>query len=172
MEGLIRWFSRSHVAANFLMLSVMLAGLYTWFQLRKEIFPDTAIDAVAVRVPYPNATPEDVEEGVVIPIEEAIQDVNGIEQLSSTAAEGMGVVTVEVANGYDVREVMDDIKTRVDAIDNFAENAEKPVLEELLMRGCRGVFTTHLVRCLYHTYGGGGGREYTHAHTHTHTHTW
>lgn len=133
MEGLIRWFSRSHVAANFLMLSVMLAGLYTWFQLRKEIFPDTAIDAVAVRVPYPNATPEDVEEGVVIPIEEAIQDVNGIEQLSSTAAEGMGVVTVEVANGYDVREVMDDIKTRVDAIDNFAENAEKPVLEELLI---------------------------------------
>ncbi|MDA1007214.1 MAG: efflux RND transporter permease subunit, partial [Verrucomicrobia bacterium] len=133
MEGLIRWFSRSHVAANFLMLSVMLAGFYTWFQLRKEIFPDTAVDAVAVRVPYPNATPEDVEEGVVIPIEEAIQDVNGIEQLSSTAAEGMGVVTVEVANGYDVREVMDDIKTRVDAIDNFAENAEKPVLEELLI---------------------------------------
>jgi len=133
MEGLIRWFSRSHVTANFLMLSVVLAGAYTWFQLRKEIFPDTAVDALAVRVPYPNATPEDVEEGVVIPIEEAIQDVNGIEQLSSTAAEGMGVVTVEVANGYDVREVMDDIKTRVDAIDNFAENAEKPVLEELLI---------------------------------------
>ncbi|MDE0825321.1 MAG: efflux RND transporter permease subunit [Akkermansiaceae bacterium] len=133
MEALIRWFSRSHVTANFLMLSVLLAGFYTWFQLRKEIFPDTAIDAVAVQVPYPNATPEDVEEGVVIPIEEAIQDVDGIEKISSTAADSMGVVTVEVANGYDVRDVMDDIKTRVDAIDNFAESAERPILEELLI---------------------------------------
>ncbi|NNC88845.1 MAG: efflux RND transporter permease subunit [Akkermansiaceae bacterium] len=133
MEGLIRWFSRNHVAANFLMLAVILAGFYTWFQLRKEIFPETAIDAVAIKVPYPNATPEDVEEGVVIPVEEAIADLEGISEINSTSAENIGVVTVEAETGYDLRNLMDDIKTRVDAIDNFAENAESPVLEELLI---------------------------------------
>jgi multidrug efflux pump subunit AcrB len=133
MEGLIRWFSRNHVAGNFLMLGVLLAGFYTWFQLRKEIFPATAADALSVSVIYPNATPEDVEEGVVIPIEEAIADLDGIEEITSTAQEGVGAVTVEVANGYDVRNVMDDVKTRVDAIDNFAENAEQPILDELII---------------------------------------
>ena len=133
MEGIIHWFSRNHVAGNFLMLSIVLAGAYTWFQLRKEIFPETAADALSVKVLYPNATPEDVEEGVVIPIEEAIADLDGIEDINSTAAEGVGTVSVEAATGYDVRDLMDDVKTRVDAIDNFAENAEEPVLEELII---------------------------------------
>ena len=133
MKGLIRWFSRNHVAANFLMLAVLMAGFYTWFQLRKEIFPEISIDAVAVQVPYPNASPEDVEEGVIEPIEEAIADLNGIREINSTAAENIGVVTALVENGYSVRDVMDDIKTQVDAIDNFAEEAEKPVLEELVI---------------------------------------
>ncbi len=133
MKGVIRWFSHSHVAANFLMLAVLLAGFYTWFQLKKEIFPDLAVDAVSVGVPFPNASPEDVEKGVVIPVEEAIADLNGIREINSIATENMGVVTARVQNGYDLRDVMDDIKTRVDAIDNLAEEAEKPVLEELVI---------------------------------------
>ena len=103
MEGLIRWFSRNHVAATFLMVGVLLAGFYTWFQLRKEIFPETSIDAVAIKVPYPNATPEDVEEGVVIPVEEAIADLDGISEINSTSAENIGVVNVEAETGYDIR---------------------------------------------------------------------
>ncbi len=133
MKNVIRWFSRNHVAANFLMLAVLLAGFYTWFQLRKEIFPEVSIDMISVGVPYPNASPEDVEEGVVVPIEEAIADLNGIREINSVASENMGVVTVMVENGYEVRDIMDDIKVRVDAIDNFAEEAERPVLEELLL---------------------------------------
>jgi len=131
MKGVIRWFSRNHVAGNFLMLAILLAGFYTWFQLKKEIFPEISIDAVSVGVPYPNASPEDVEEGVVIPVEEAIADLDGIREINSVAAEGMGMITVRVENGYEVRNVMDDIRTRVDAIDNFAQEAERPVLEEL-----------------------------------------
>lgn len=133
MKGVIHWFSRNHVAANFLMLTVLLAGFYTWFQLKKEIFPDIAIDAVSVRVPYPNASPEDVEEGVITPIEEAIANLNGIREINSTAAENIGLVIAKVETGYDVRDVMDDIKTQVDAIENFAEEAESPVLEELVI---------------------------------------
>ena len=131
MKNVIRWFSRNHVAANFLMLAVLLAGFYTWFQLRKEIFPEISVDAVSVGVAYPNASPEDVEEGVVLPVEEAIADLDGIREVNSVAAENMGMVTVKIENGYAVRDVMEDIKSRVDAIDNFAQEAERPVLEEL-----------------------------------------
>ena len=132
--GAVKWFSENHVAGNFLMLAVVVAGFATWFQLKKEIFPETAIDAVAVRIPYPNATPEEVERGVCVPVEEAIADLTGIDTIRSTAAQNIGVVTVEVETGYDVREVMDDVKSRVDAIDNFPEQAEKPVLEEIIIK--------------------------------------
>ena len=134
MKDLVKWASGNHVAGNFIMLAILAAGFTTWFKLRKEIFPETAADAVNISVVYPNATPEDVETGVVIPIEEAIADIDGIERISSASAENVGTVTVEVSTGYDTREVMDDIKTRVDAIDNFAEEAERPLLEELVIR--------------------------------------
>ena len=133
MKGVIKWFSRNHVAANSLMLAVLLAGFYTWFQLRKEMFPEVSVDAISIGIPYPNASPEDVEEGVVIPVEEAIADTDGIREINSLAAENMGAVTVMVENGYELREVMDEIRARVDAIDNFAEEAERPVLEEVLL---------------------------------------
>ena len=60
MERVVCWFTRNHVAGNFLMLAILLAGFTTWFKVRKEIFPDTAFDALTVSVPYPNATPEAV----------------------------------------------------------------------------------------------------------------
>ncbi|MCF6311271.1 MAG: efflux RND transporter permease subunit [Verrucomicrobiales bacterium] len=134
MEKLINWFCNNHVAANFMMVVIVALGVTTWFGLKKEIFPEIGVDVVLVRVPYPNATPEEVEKGVNIPIEEAIQDLDGIERLNSTAAQGMGVVIVEVATGYDVRDLMGDVKTRVDAIQNLAEETEKPVLEEVIIK--------------------------------------
>ena len=134
MQGAIKWFSKNHVAGNFLMLTVLLAGLTTWFTLKKEIFPETSIDAMAVRIPYPNATPEEVERGVCVPVEEAVADLTGIKKIHSTSTQNMGVVTIEVETGHDVREVMSDVKSRVDAIDNFPEEAEKAVLEEILIK--------------------------------------
>jgi len=132
--GIIYWFSRNHVAANFLMLMVAVFGVMTWPKLKKEIFPETSIDAVGISVPYPNATPEEVEKGIIIPIEEAIQDVDGIDTIRSTAQQGVGSIQVEVMSGYEVRNVMDDIKTRIDAIQNLAEEAEEPTLEEVLIK--------------------------------------
>jgi len=135
MEKAIYWFTRNHVAANLLMIAIMVMGLTTWGKLKKEIFPETAINAVTIQVPFPNATPAEAERGVCVPIEEAIMEVDGISRLTSTAATSVGVVVAEIENGYDVRNVMDDIKTRVDAIDNFPEEAETPVLEELVLNG-------------------------------------
>lgn len=133
MEQWIKWFSKNHVAANFLMLAVLLVGFTTWYTLRKEIFPETSFDAVVITVPYPNATPDEVESGVIVPIEEAIEEVEGIKRITSTSARNIGTVTVEVETGYEVRNVMDDVKTKVDAIDNLAENAERATLEELIV---------------------------------------
>ena len=133
MQKIIKWFSGNHVAGNFVMLAVLLIGFVTWFQLRKEVFPETAFDAVIINVPYPNATPEEVANGVIIPIEEAISDVDGVKRVTSTASRNAAGITVEVETGYNTRDVMSDVQAKVDAIDNFAENAEKPVFEELVV---------------------------------------
>ncbi len=132
MEKLIKWFSGNHVAANFLMGAVLLAGFTAWFQLRKEVFPEIAFDGVVVTVPYPNATPEEVTTGVIIPIEEAISDVDGIKRVTSNASRNVGSVTVEVETGFELRAVIGDVQSKVDAIDHFAEEAEEPVFEEVV----------------------------------------
>ena len=134
MRNLIKWFSRNNVAANFIMVLVLLAGISTWLKLKKEIFPETSTNVVSVSIPYPGATPEEVEKGVCIPIEEALRDLQGIDVMRSTAANSLGVVYVEVSGDSEVRDVLDDMKTRVDSIDNFAENIESPVYEEVLIK--------------------------------------
>jgi multidrug efflux pump subunit AcrB len=134
MERIIKWFSENHVAGNFLMLVVLLLGFSNWFKLKKEIFPETSVDAAIIRIPYPNATPEEVERGVCVPVEEAVADLTGIKKLSSSSSQNVGVVTVEAETNRSIRDLMDDLKSRVDAIDNFPEEAEKPVIEEIIIR--------------------------------------
>ena len=134
MEKQIKWFSQNHVAANFLMLVVILLGFTTWFKLKKEVFPDLALDAIAISVPFPNASPEEVETGIILPIEDAIRSIEGIKRYTSSSSESLGAVTVEVENGYAVREVMDDVKSKIDGISTFPEEAEKPIYEEFVLK--------------------------------------
>ncbi len=134
MKGAVQWFSRNHVAGNFLMLAVLLAGFSSWYKLRKEIFPDLEVDAVLVTVPYPNATPVEAERGVNVPVEEAVADLTGIKKIRSTAAQNIGTITIEAETGYDPGDLLDNVKSRVDAIDNFPEEAEKPIVEEIVVK--------------------------------------
>jgi len=127
-EALIEWFARNAVAANLLMVILLAGGLYTVFTIKKEIQPRIETNYVTVSVPFLGATPADVEEGVVIKIEEAIQDIEGIKEIYSEARRGVGTVRVEVHADYDVSEVMDQVKNRVDAIPSFPDNTEKPVI--------------------------------------------
>ena len=131
---MIDWFARNSVAANLLMVFIMVSGVIGLFNVRGEEFPTVALDMLTIEVPYLGAAPEEVEEGVCIRIEEAIQGIDGIKQITSTAAEGMGTVLVEVELGADVRAVLDDVKNRVDAIETFPEQTEKPIISELLPR--------------------------------------
>jgi multidrug efflux pump subunit AcrB len=131
--GIIAWFTRNPVAANLLMAIILLAGIFSAFTIRKEFFPNFSLDRVIIQVPYLGAAPEEVEEGVLIKIEEAIQDLEGIEEIVSTAREGMGDVRVEVATGYDPLTLLDRIKVRVDAIATFPDETEKPVIFEQII---------------------------------------
>ena len=126
----IEWFTKNSVAANLLMVSILFIGLIAISnQLIYEIFPSTESDIVNVRVYYRGATPNEVEKGVIIRIEEAIQDLNGIKEIQSIAEEGVGIVNVEIDNDYSPRELLDDIKNRVDAINTFPDEIERPVFQ-------------------------------------------
>ena len=127
-KGVIAWFAANHVAANLLMFLIIVAGLITASSIRKETNPELVLDQIEVRVAYLGAAPQEVEEGVVLKIEEAIQDQQGIKAIRSRATEGMGSVSIEVEPGWDVAEVMSDAKTRIDAISTFPALTEKPVI--------------------------------------------
>jgi multidrug efflux pump subunit AcrB len=127
MHGMIAWFARNPVAANLLMMLILGAGLYSLSsRIPLEVFPEIELDLVQIRVAYPGATPAEVEEGLSIRIEEAIQDLEGIEELLSRSSEGMAVINVEVDPDYDARELMEDIKSRVDAINTMPDGSERP----------------------------------------------
>ncbi|MCB1202778.1 MAG: efflux RND transporter permease subunit [Verrucomicrobiae bacterium] len=128
---MIAWFARNGVAANLLMLTVMGAGAWTLWQDKVpiEVFQDIPSRFISVSVPYPASSPEETEETIVLKIEEAIQQVGGIKQINSTAGSSGGSVSIEVNEDEDPREVMEDVKIRVDAIHNFPALAEKPVIQ-------------------------------------------
>lgn len=130
---MIAWFTRNGVAANLVMLVLVIGGIASYFTVKRELFPQFSLDLVTVRVPYLGASPEEVEESVVIRIEEAIQSIDGIKEISSAAQEGYGSVTATVEKGYDIGKVKDEIKTRVDAITTFPVNTERPIVDEPLI---------------------------------------
>jgi multidrug efflux pump subunit AcrB len=127
-KGIIAWFASNHVAANLLMFVIIAFGVVSAFTIRKQTSPDFELNFIQVRVPYLGAAPQEVEEGVVIKVEEAIQDIDGIVEINSTAREGMGSVEAEVEIGEDINEILGEIKTRVDAISTFPALTEKPII--------------------------------------------
>jgi multidrug efflux pump subunit AcrB len=127
-KGIIAWFAANHVAANLLMLFIIVAGLISAFTIRKETQPEFQLNWVQVEVPYLGAAPQEVEEGVVIKVEEAVQDIKGIKRIRSRAREGFGSVTIEANIDADINQVLNEVKTRVDAISTFPALTEKPVI--------------------------------------------
>jgi len=126
--ALIEWFARNAVAANLLMVILLAGGLYSVTTIKKESQPPIDTNFITVSMPFLGSSPEDVEEGILIKVEEAIQDIEGIQEIVSTGRRGSGTVRIEVSSGYDVLEVMNEIKSRVDAISTFPDNTENPVV--------------------------------------------
>ncbi len=134
MKSLIRLFVRNTVFANLLMVIIVLGGILATTQMIRELFPTFVIDTILIRVPYLGAGPEEVEEGISLKIEDAIEGVQGIKRYTTTAAEGMGTAVIEVEEGEDVQVIKDRVADRINAIQTFPEDAEKPVVSELIIR--------------------------------------
>ncbi len=126
---MISWFAKNDVAANLLMVALILGGILAFkFGARIETFPATDPNTVSVSVALRGATPEDMEQGVAQRIEESIADLEGVEKITSSSSEGRTSVTIEVDESYDPRDLLADIKSRVDSINTFPVEAEKPVV--------------------------------------------
>ena len=128
MKPIIAWFGNNHVAANLLMGLIILAGLVSLPQMPRKSFPDIDIPQVNVTVPYLGAAPEEVEEGVCVRIEEELEGIEGVKEIRSNANEGVCTVQVELYENADENRALDDVKNRVDAIDTFPEETEKPII--------------------------------------------
>lgn len=126
---MIAWFAKNSVAANLLMVFILVIGLGSLStKIPLEVFPSVESEVVSVNISLRGATPEDVEKGVTIRVEEAVQDLEGIERIVSSSSENSSSVRIEVESDYDPREMLADVKSRVDAINTFPADAEKPVI--------------------------------------------
>ena len=141
---MIAWFTRNGVAANLLLAAIVLAGLHALVtdRIPLEVFPEFEQNQVSISVSYRGTTPEDVEQSIVMPIEEAIADVEGIRRILSSAGESGASITIEVSDGYDRREVREEIQMRVDSVAVLPAMAERP--EVSLSRRYRSVISVIL----------------------------
>ncbi|MEN0068124.1 MAG: efflux RND transporter permease subunit [Myxococcota bacterium] len=125
-KGAIAWMARNPVAANLLMLVVILGGLFGLVQVKQEIFPDFTFDIVRVEVPYPGASPSEVEQGILLAVEEELRGLDGVKRITSQASEGIGVVNAELLLGANPDKVLADVKTAVDRVSSLPEESEEP----------------------------------------------
>ena len=131
MHKIIPWFIHNAVAANLLMLILVIGGILALPQIHQEEFPTLNVDAVQILTPYLGAAPEEVESAVCVRIEEAIKGNEGIDKITSQASEGLCSVTVELVAGVDKTKIANDIKNKVDAIDAFPAETEQPITSEV-----------------------------------------
>ena len=129
MNRAIAWFVENPVAANLLMGLILLGGIVALPAIQQKTMPDLEVDIVEVSVEYLGAAPEEVETGVCIRIEEAIAGIEGIDRIGSVAIEGACSVNVELLTGYPRDRALSDIKNKVDGIDTFPVEAEKPLVD-------------------------------------------
>ena len=134
MNGPVAWCARNGVVGNLLLFVIVAAGALSIAGLNSTLFPDVTLDVVTVSVPYRGASPPDVEESVCVLVEEALQGIEGVNKITSTADEGVGVAVVEVRSGYDIDEIREEIKSKVDGIEAFPEDAGRPVVRSIPLR--------------------------------------
>ncbi len=134
MKRVLAAFARNTVFANIILVMVFIAGYIATANMIRETFPEFSLDMITISVPYPGADPEEVEEGISRKIEEAVEGLEGIKQYTTQSSEGMGSANIEIREDYDVDEVLDRVRTKVNAISTFPVDAEKPVISELLLK--------------------------------------
>ncbi len=128
---MISFFTRHPTASNLLMLLLLVVGITSLPSLKRETFPDYAPQNIEVRIIYPGASTEDVEEAICQRVEDAIDGINDVDEVSCVAREGISTTVVEMIEGGDITIFMNDIKSEIESIDNFPEQVELPIIKEL-----------------------------------------
>ncbi|MBL4684416.1 MAG: efflux RND transporter permease subunit, partial [Nannocystaceae bacterium] len=133
-KGAIAWFVKNPVAANLLMMMLLLGGVLMGLRVRQEVFPDFKLDVITVRVPYPGASPTEVEKGIVLAVEEAVRGVDGVDRITASAQEGGAIVFVHLELDADGTVVLSDVKNEVDRLTSLPEDSERPQVSLLVNR--------------------------------------
>ena len=135
MRGLIRWAISNTPAMNTLMVGIIIVGGFCVMEMRRELFPEFDLEIIFLSVPYPGASPEEVEEGICQKIEEAVQSIEGIDKIVSGAQENGGYVVLELeSNVKDVQKVLNEVRSEVDRITSFPDLAEDPEIKQFTLR--------------------------------------
>ena len=136
MSGsMVRWAIRNTPAMNTVVLAVLVVGVLSAFMLRREVFPQFELEIILVAVPYPGASPDEVESGICQKIEEAVRSVDGIKKVTSVAAEGVGNVVIEVRSDVpSVQKVLNEVQSQIDRIPSFPDLAEEPNVQQVTFR--------------------------------------
>jgi len=125
-RGFIAWMVHNRITPNLLMLVLLIGGFYMSTRIKQEVFPEYSEDIVSVTVAYPGASPEEVEQGIILAIEEGVRGLEGVDEIAATAGEGVGSVRIELLPGADQQKIHQDIKQAVDRITTFPRDAEEP----------------------------------------------
>jgi multidrug efflux pump subunit AcrB len=134
MKRVMAAFARNTVFANIVLVMIFLAGGIAVMTMIRENFPEFSLDMITISVPFPGADPEEVEEGISRKIEEAIEGLEGVKQYTTQSSENVGTTIIEVKENYDINDVLDRVRTNVNAISTFPVDAEKPVITELVLK--------------------------------------
>lgn len=135
MRTLVRWAVQNSPGMNVLMLALLIIGGICLASMRREEFPEFELEMLLVSVPYPGASPEEVEEGICLKIEEAVRGVDGIKKLTSIAGEGSASVMLELSSSVsDVQRVLNEVRSEIDRIPSFPELSEDPEIQQITMR--------------------------------------
>jgi multidrug efflux pump subunit AcrB len=141
-RGPIAWMVHNRVTPNLLMIFLVLGGLFMTTRIKQEVFPEFDLDMVTVSVGYSGASPEEVEQGIILAVEEAIRAIDGVKELTATATEGNGTVNAELEEGADQQKIYQEIQQEIDRITTFPEDADEP--EVSLVTHLREVLTIEL----------------------------
>ncbi len=133
-RGPIAWMAKNSVAANILMVILIGGGFFAAQKVKQEFLPEAELDMVTVGVPYPGASPDEVEQGILLVLEEAMRGIDGVKKVTATANEGYGSVLVEVLPTHEVNNIADDIRSEVDRIRTFPLDAEEPIINAIRLK--------------------------------------
>jgi multidrug efflux pump subunit AcrB len=122
--GTIAWMTRNRITPNLLMLVFLVGGFLMALRIKQEVFPEFDLNMVTAQVVYPGSSPEEIEQGIILAIEESIRGLDGIKEITAIATEGMGMVRAEMEEGADTQRLYQDFKQEIDRIITFPEDAE------------------------------------------------